>query len=418
MSTPARQARRAAFGHTLLHYHNSFAGDREGVFEHSPGFIANLVEADQPTLAQQALRLDPRLTSTDAGAVAFAVAKAVSMDKQLAPDFVDVEIVESMMLVYFESKAQADKIKAVLGECGRVGIITKPQSRISDTVVADLWTVAIEPAAKVAESVVAEMRARFLPKVVENKPAAQPPVNAAAPAAAPVVTPDPISEAHCKLLGLDLSKWSAAAIAAGGVKDDAVRALFAETFGSKSVEKVADAASMARSLVAHGYAGPKSMLPEAATAAVDAFLAARASLAEQIVAGTLPAPRYDAVLDDLAVALDAVLEDAPAVYGLFFDRVADLRTEAVDEARRAALIDRIRKTGASIEEHQAVIAKALRAIARTAMVERGLLRTRELAEARASLAAYLAAATKVPEAAPAPADPLACVVDAALGVDA
>lgn len=457
MSTTSahRQARRAAFAQLVALYHNDFAGLREGVYEHSAQFIENVVANAGADLATAVLSLDPRLTSTDTGAVAFAIAKAVAEDKRLAPEFLDVEVVgDGRLVVYFEEKANPELIRTVLGGVGGVGILARPGERLSENIVADLFAVVVEPGQAVAESVVAEMRKRMGPKkavakaLKDEKPCVEhdevvvqgEPIKVAVELNhLPTGRPENLSEgyddaAECRAAGLDAAVYGDEALSACAATPAQVAALFAEAFGERAQAQVAAAVvegskapsagddyalrnRMIRALAAHGYVAgvAESSLPAAAAVEVDKFFEDRREDVDRARRGELDGSVYEAMVDDLAVAIDAAM-DGDAVYESFVERVVDLRLPALDAGRRAALAERVRRAGKDVAEHQEVVARALRAVARTVMVENGLLRSPELVEAAAAVASYVAdaAAGKQPPAA----DPLLCVVDSILGLEA
>lgn len=155
--------RKAVFQHFMSNFHCSFTGGKDGVFEHSRVYLRKLLESPDKSLSAEAMRLDPRLTSTDHGAIAYSMAKAISEDKELAPHFLDIELADKTLVVYFEHQAKAAKIERILAEVGAIGILSKPGERLSDHVVSDLYIIALDPAPKVVESVVAEMKKTFAP---------------------------------------------------------------------------------------------------------------------------------------------------------------------------------------------------------------------------------------------------------------
>ncbi len=422
MSKQAYQARRAAFALLVQHYHNDFSGGAGGVFEHSAAFIANIVEAESPAGAA-ALHLDPRLTSTDIGAVAYTVAKAVSEDKQLAPDFLDLELAGDTLVAYFEEHADPEKIKRVLSEVGAIGILAKPLDRISDNVVADLFIIAVAPAKDIAEAVVADMRKRMLPeaKVVEAPAAAavQQPVDTV-PAATEVVPAAVVDAdaAMCEAMGLKSEFWGAKAMEACPVTAQETNALFAEAFGAKAAEKVLDRDDMVRVLAVKGHFAAPTSLGEALDVAVGRFLVDRAAIVDQASKGKLTSEQYENFVDDLAVTIDGAAKD-DALYGLFVDQIVDLRMEKLTAERKAALVERVRKAGKTVEEHQKVVARTLRAVAQEILVARGLLRNESLVATKVALESFVNRTT-APPAKPevvVAADPLDSFVDSIIALE-
>lgn len=426
-------ARRARFAKFLECYHNSFAGDADGVFTHSPEYIAKVVEAAQgnSALAADALRLDPRLTSTDLGAVAFSVAKAVAEDKQLAPHFLDIELVESTMIVYFESKAEIEKAKKVLGECGRVGLIGSPGDRISDSVVSDLFIVTLEAAPAVHEAVVTEMKKKFPPFMKKGKSKddkdscdGDDKEKGGDPSAD---EKDGAKESYspadeCAALGLAEAVFGDEPLALCTAGAEGVRAAFADVYGAAALE-LALKAKIGESLApeADDAAGQRNRLLR--------LLAARGHIAggkaaglgealDKVVAehvkasGVVEGKAFDEAADTLALALDAVVESADGIYTLFVERVLDTGAAALTPERTAALVAHLKEAAAKDEAaHARVVARCLRSIASVAMFERGAFRSAAVAEAVAAWSAYVAEATKP---ATAPVDPLAGVIDAML----
>ncbi len=441
------EARRAAFANLIAHYHNSFAGVKNGVYEHSPRFIQNLLESGKPGENAATLRLDPRLTATDDGAVAFSMAKAISEDKGLAKHFLDIELTDKAMVIYFEHQADAVKIERVLSEVGKIGWMAKPGDRISDSLVSDLFIVAAEAKSTLKESVVAELKKRFAPEpVVEagaNLMATAPAPTGAEPtptvddkdakpeAAAADPKPKPADVATnkqadgddrqtkdelesvvaspCKALGLDERIFGDAALAALKVEAATVNSLFTGLLGEKArllaLNGVAEAdqtAALLRVLGARGLleGGIKHILPEAVVKALDAVFAA-------IPAADAAPEGYNAI-DEAAVAIDAVAESAEAVFKLYVDRLVG--TTVLPE-RRAKVVGHMKV--AAEKNERAVLANTLCAIARCALFERGVAGN---AEESAFLAAWKSHVTEATKPAAEPADPLLELADSVIAV--
>lgn len=411
--------RRAAFAHLLACYHNSFA-ESAGVIEHSPGYIQAVVEAADDAVAGAALRLDPRLTSTAIGAVAYSVAKAIAEDKGLAKEFVDIELSGDILVAYFEEKAEPERIKRVLSELGKVGVLAKPGDRISENVTADAFIIVLEPAKDVSEAVVAAARARFA--VTEQTDLAPAPAPAAAATTRPGSAYDGLAE--CAHLDLPAGVFADLALAGCPAEPSDVVAVFEHLFGAAAL-KVVRESPMGASRLDEGdeyglrnrllrVMAAKGALSDAGNPVAEATAKA---VADAAAAGT------EVSLDDVAVALDPVLE-GDLLAAEFVRRLVDLGAEPLSEERRAALTKRVTDQVVAEATGSAATAKVLTAVARVALAGAGHVAIEEGARVLAAWDDYTsedeaeADAEVVEEAAPAPvvaADPLAGLVDALLG---
>lgn len=420
MTAPSR---RDVFANLVSKYHNSFAGVAGGVVEHSPEFISRVIEGagDNPTLAAATLRLDPRLTSTDHGAVAYAVAKAVTENKQLAPAFIDMELVEKTLMVYFDAQAPADKAEKCLAEVGRVGVVARPGDRISDSVVSDVFIMAVAPAEKMVESVVTEMKKKFPPFMKKDKGCDDKKKDSdksddadEATAGAPLYRPI----AECAHYGLAEDVFGDESLAHCVAEADGVKAVFRGLFGEKALAStlsaaigesgapLADDAAGQRNRILRVLAG-RGYLPHGAEAvtwpapvaeAIAKVVDAAAAVADKwaLVEGkgrtAADAEVFARAVDEVAVALDTVMADANDVFEAFVDRIANLGIDPLADEKRAELVGRVRE--AATKNEAVVIAKCLASLARAALFERGMYADAAQRDVVAAWTAYVAEATK------------------------
>ncbi len=416
----SHESRRLRFAKFIECYHNSFTGPVGGVFSHSPGFVERVVEGAEPAQAADTLRLDPRLTSTDQGAVAFAVAKAVSEDAILAPSFIDIELAEDTLVVSFTEHADVEKAKGKLGEVGRVGVLASPGDRISDSVVSDMYMLVVEAKAEMAESVVTEMKKKMPPFLRKGAKAKgdekcgddekggdkSSDENDGARESAPV---------SCAAYKLAEAVFDDLPLEGCAATYEGVSAAFVSLFGAKALQMAVAATvseSANRNRLIRIMAG-RGYLPVTGDPVVvglgeslDKIVAEKAK-----VTGLSESPEaYDAALDELAVALDEAIEAPAAIFKLYVERVLDL---GLAKADHAALVARLE--AAASKNEGLVIARCLRALSNAALFERGVFRDAAVRDAVAAVAAYVAEATKP---APAPADPLDAVLGELLSADA
>ena len=422
MTSPSR---REVFANFLANYHNSFAGRNGDLVEHSPLFIRKVVESSAaPFLAASTLKLDPKLTSTDQGAVAYSIAKAVSEDKQIAPSFLDIELADKTLMVYFEASAPIDKVEKRLAETGKVGIVARPGMLISDGIESDLFILAVEPSEKVSEAVVVEMKKKmpaFLKKKGDkgkdkkddSKDCSGDGQEESAPAADGSYTPvDEVTH-----YGLAEDVFGDEGLAACTADAGAVRAVFASLYGEKatvaalsakiseSSAPLADDLNGQRNRLLRIMAG-RGVLPHGAeitwpAPVAEAISKAIAGLVAgdkwQLVEGkgrTATASEvFEAARDEIAIAIDAVTEDIEEVYESFVDRVVDLGLTAPNEEKRAALVARVAEAA---EKNDKVGVRCLAALARVAMFESGLHPDAASGDMCAAWDAYVLEATKAP----------------------
>ena len=417
--------RRAVFQNFLACYHNSFAGPVAGVVEHSPGFIHRVVEASaaDPSLAAATLRLDPRLTATDQGAVAFSIAKAVSEDKQLAPHFIDLELVEDVITAYFEARVEIAKAEKVLGEVAKVGIISKPGDRISDQTVSDVYIVAIETNKGVGESIVEKMKGKmppFLKKKVKDKDGDCPESEKGGDA-----SPDEKDGAREGLEyrpGVEAAHYNLPedvfgdeALAACTALPEGVKAVYRSLYSPKALDAamsvtIEESAApdkddangqrnrLLRILAGRGYLAAGAPAPAWGESVVggvakvtEAFAADKAAFAE----GVAVSPEaYARAVEEVAVALDASIEKTADILEAVADRILDQGLEAVSAEKRAAVLARIQ--AAASKNEGAVVARCLTSLANAAMFEAGLYPNAESAAVVKAWGAYIAEAMKAP----------------------
>lgn len=130
--------RKIAFRTLLAHYDNSFANDQR----HSSGFIQRVVMDEA---GSKALKLDPALTSTDLGAVAADLGRAIVNNGRLAKSFVDIELMEGQLVVTFDKDVNVAMASQVCGTVGEVGRLCKPGDNIGESIVSDVLMLAINP---------------------------------------------------------------------------------------------------------------------------------------------------------------------------------------------------------------------------------------------------------------------------------
>lgn len=449
--------RRAVFANLLACYHNSFAGAASGVIEHSPGFIARVVEASNadPQLAAATLRLDPRLTATDQGAVAFSIAKAVSEDKQLAPNFIDLEMCEDALMVYFESKTEIAKAQKVLSEVARVGIVAKPGDRISDSVTSDIFILAVQTNPQVSEAVVAEMKKKmpaFLRKKKGDKAKDDKADDKCDGDGDGDKGNDKSSDeddgakesyrpgAECAHYGLEEGVFGDESLARLETSPEAVKAVYKGLFGERALRAALAATidesgapeaddengqrnRLLRILAGRGYLAGAAPAPAWDAPVVEGLNKVTAGLvasAEKWPAFENSPHRvaasnedYAAAVDEVAVAIDTNLAEAGDVFKAFVDRVADQGLEAVTEEKRAALLAKIKEAAAKNEA--AVIARCLTALANVHLFERGMFTNAAALGLVTEWSAFIAEATKP---APVAASPIDANVDELLGLGA
>lgn len=147
------EARRAAFSALLSCYHNSFANVREGRIAHSPEFVRKVLSVCEAKKAKQVLASDPRLTSTDEGAIAVGIAKAIMVSERVSRSFIDVEINEGgTYVVTFDKDLKSEDGAAACTPVGTVAVLCKPDDLLGEGIKADCTIVLVEPTAQVAES--------------------------------------------------------------------------------------------------------------------------------------------------------------------------------------------------------------------------------------------------------------------------
>lgn len=151
--------RRAAFATLLACYHNDFANCTDE-HKHSLAYVHKVLkEAGAPV---GALSLDPRLTSTDAGAIAVGIAKRVTTNEKASKSFIDVEIGEGMFLVSFDKEIKTEAAIGVVSPMGKIAQLCKPGDKIGEGLESDMTILAIEPAQQVAEGFVQEAKASLV----------------------------------------------------------------------------------------------------------------------------------------------------------------------------------------------------------------------------------------------------------------
>ncbi len=153
--------RRAAFAAVLANYHNSFANATEG-HQHSAEFISRLVRAGAGSDIVEAAKSDPRLTSTDTGAIAIGLAKQVMTNERASKSFLDVEIAEGAFLVTFDADVKPELAAGLISSTGPVAQFCKPGDQLAEGLVADVLILAVEPTQEVAEGYLAEAMADSL----------------------------------------------------------------------------------------------------------------------------------------------------------------------------------------------------------------------------------------------------------------
>jgi hypothetical protein len=160
-------------------YSNSFEGEKNGIYSHDRRYLKKLLEAqgDAKDVSSAAMRLDPRLTSTETGAVVYSLARVISEDKELAPNFIDIELADKTLVLYFDHKTKAEVINRVVGESGTIGFLARPTDRLSDTIISDMYVVALDPKSAVQESIVKDMKKRFMPEAAPVTAPSVPAVN-------------------------------------------------------------------------------------------------------------------------------------------------------------------------------------------------------------------------------------------------
>lgn len=149
--------RRSVFSAVLAAYHNDFANLAEGQ-RHSTQFIQNALKLDEAA-AKAALQADPRLTSTDDGAVAIGIAKMVSAHEKCSRSFIDVEIGESAYLVSFDRDVQPQQAISIVSPMGTVAQLCKPGDKLGEDIVSDILILACEPMAPVVEAMIEDAKA-------------------------------------------------------------------------------------------------------------------------------------------------------------------------------------------------------------------------------------------------------------------
>jgi hypothetical protein len=156
---PAILDRRAAFASVLANYHNSFA-NATNEHRHSPEFVKAVLKEGKAG-AVAALKTDPRLTSTDFGAVAAGIARTVMTNESAKRAFIDIEIGEGAYIVSFDENVQRETAANVLAASGAVAPLCRPGDKIGEGIVSDLLIFAVEPTAQIAESFVKAEKTRL-----------------------------------------------------------------------------------------------------------------------------------------------------------------------------------------------------------------------------------------------------------------
>ncbi len=152
----ALAARKSAFATLVANYHNSFENVAEGTISHSPKFIKQVISCLEAVDAKAALATDPRLTSTNSGAIAVGIARRVMTNEKASRAFVDIEIGESAFITTFDKDITPAQAISVLGPVGTVAQLCKFGDKIGEGMVSDILILAVEPQQAVAESILAE----------------------------------------------------------------------------------------------------------------------------------------------------------------------------------------------------------------------------------------------------------------------
>lgn len=406
-------ARAMIFAALIECYHNSFDAG-VGPARHSPDFILNVLEAGDADTAKAALQLDPRLTSTDQGALAVAVAHRVRKDENLAKNFIDIELGEGVLVVTFDAKANEARITEALASVGKAGLLAKPGDKIGDGVSSDLFIYALEATPTVAEGLIAEMREAY--KLDED--------------AAPVILADikTVWEAECAILGLDPTRFGPDQLATRAVTLAQAKALFTEAYGESALQSLisqnmaGDNGLMAtipadeqgqRDRILRVMAG-RGTLPgimvanegvceNAELKRVFGILATKIGERKLVATGKLRVTESDAVYADLADDLSVAIveaDDAAFVTSLF-TRLVDTGMAVMTPARKSAISAKLTESFADAAKQ----ARGLRGVARNILSAAGIIRP-AIAEA-----AFAAQASVVKHGVPA-VDPTVASLDA------
>lgn len=143
-------ARQTAFAALLACYHNSFANE-SAVIRHSPEFIKR---ACMHEAGKAAMQLDPRLTSTNTGAVAVGIAKSVMTNETASRSLIDVEIAGDTYVVTFDDRVKTEALVSTLAPIGQAAVLCKPGDQIGTGLIAKCSIFAVEPTQQVSEAFV------------------------------------------------------------------------------------------------------------------------------------------------------------------------------------------------------------------------------------------------------------------------
>lgn len=164
----ALDLRRAAFATLLACYHNSFANSTTE-HRHSEEFIRKCLAEAGPDAARGAFGVDPRMTSTDGGAIAVGIAKRVMTNEKASKSFIDVELGEGVFIATFDKDIKPEAAITVVNPIGKVAQLCKPGDKIGEGLEADITILAIEPQMEIAEAILAEARGAKLDENSEVK---------------------------------------------------------------------------------------------------------------------------------------------------------------------------------------------------------------------------------------------------------
>jgi hypothetical protein len=164
----ALDLRRAAFATLLACYHNSFANSTTE-HRHSEEFIKKCLAEAGPDAARGAFGIDPRMTSTDPGAIAVGIARRVMTNEKASKSFIDVELGEGCFIATFDKDIKPEAAITVMNPVGKVAQLCKPGDKIGEGLEADVTILFIEPQMEVAEAILAEAKGTKLDEGSEVK---------------------------------------------------------------------------------------------------------------------------------------------------------------------------------------------------------------------------------------------------------